>query len=74
MKNELKGLYTANQDTNIKYIYALGGGIKGRTIKKGEQITVIGVMNDINSQSISTKETLHRITADSFFKFFEKSL
>lgn len=66
------GVYIAQKDTNIKYIYSLGGGIKGRTVKAGEKITVICVMNDINAQSVATKETLHRITTESFLEFFKQ--
>lgn len=65
-----KGKYIANEDLNMKYIYQLGGGIKGRTIKKGEVVTAIGIMNDINSQSATTRELLHRVELNSFKKLF----
>jgi hypothetical protein len=58
--------YAANIDMPIKYTFQLGGGLNGRTIKKGEVVTMIGVMNDINSQSVSTMETLHRIEKNHF--------
>lgn len=64
------GKYIANKDLNIKYVFQLGGGTKGRTIKKGEEVTVIGLMNDIDTQSVSTLELLHRIELNAFKKNF----
>ena len=64
--------YTANKDMNIKYIYSLGGGIKGRTIKKGEIVTKIGEMYDINTKSVSTLELLNRVELNSFMSCFTK--
>lgn len=74
MKNHLiqNGKYLANCDMPIKYTYQLGGGIKGRTIKKGEFVTVIGVVTDIDSISVSTIESLHRISAPYFINNFTK--
>lgn len=68
----MEGKYIANKDMDLKYVYSLGGGLKGRTIKKGEQVTVIGIMNDIDSQSVSTIELLHRINLNGFEKCFTK--
>lgn len=62
-----KGQYVANCDMPIKYTFQLGGGIKGRTIKKGETVTVIGQMTDIDTVSVSTLECLNRINA-AYFK------
>ena len=62
--------FTANQDMPIKYTFQLGGGVKGRTIKAGEIITAIDVVNDIDSQSVSTLETLHRIEKNYFDTHF----
>ena len=64
--------YTANKDMNIKYIYSLGGGIKGRTIKKGEIVTKTGEMYDINTKSVSTLELLNRVELNSFMSCFTK--
>ena len=30
----MKGQFVANQDIKAKYTYQLGGGLKGRTVKK----------------------------------------
>jgi len=68
----ISGTYTANHDMPILYVYSLGGGIKGRTIKAGEPITAITVMNDVNSQSVATTETLHRIALPYFLEHFTK--
>lgn len=62
--------FTANHDMPIKYVFSLGGGIKGRTIKKGEVITYGGEMNDIDKKSIWTLETLHRIESNYFKAHF----
>lgn len=74
MKNETiqNGKYVANIDMPIKYTYQLGGGINGRTIKKGEEVTVIARMPDINSASIATIETLYRINDKFFAENFSK--
>ena len=66
----MKGQFVANQDIKVKYTYQLGGGLKGRTVKKGEIVTVIGVMNDVNSQSVSCVELLHRIEINAFKSLF----
>ena len=66
----MKGQFVANQDINVKYTYQLGGGLKGRTVKKGEIVTAIGVMNDINSQSVSCVELMHRIELNAFKALF----
>lgn len=66
------GKYSANQDINIKYTFQLGGGLKGRTVKKGEIVTVIGVMNDINSQSVSCIELIYRTEINAFKSLFTK--
>lgn len=66
----MKGQFVANQDINAKYTYQLGGGTKGRTVKKGEIVTAIGVTNDINSQSVSTLELLHRVEINAFKTLF----
>ena len=67
MKN---GKYSANQDVNIKYAYQYGGGLLGRTVKMGEIVTVIGVMTDINSRSVSCLELLHRTEMHAFNSLF----
>lgn len=72
MKKQITGTYVAKKDTEIKYIYSLGGGVKGRTVKAGEEVTAICVMNDINAQSVATKETLYRIELNSFLSTFDK--
>lgn len=70
--NNYKGIYKANTDMPIKYIYQLGGGIKGRTIKKGDTVSVIGHVTDIGTVSIETVETLYRINAEYFLSNFTK--
>lgn len=66
----MKGQFVANQDIKVKYTYQLGGGINGRTVKKGDIVTVVGTMNDINSQSVSCVELLHRIEINAFKSLF----
>lgn len=66
----MKGKFVANQDIKVKYTYQLGGGIKGRTVKKGDIVTAIGMMNDVNSQSVSCAELLHRIEINAFKSLF----
>lgn len=63
--------YIANQDTKILYTYPLGGGIKGRTVKKGDIITKTGEMTDIDTVSVCTAETLRRIVKSYFEKVFD---
>lgn len=70
----MKGQFVANQDIKAKYTYQLGGGLKGRTVKKGEIVTAIGVMNDVNSQSVSCVELLHRIEINAFKSLFSPCL
>lgn len=68
----LKGKkFVAKQDTEILYTYKLGGGIKGRKVKKGDVITFLSVMNDLGRESVATYETVHRIDKHSFFHIFE---
>lgn len=70
--NNYTGVYVANKDMPIKYTYSLGGGLKGRTIKAGETVTVSSIMNDIDSQSVATIELLHRISLPFFIENFKK--
>lgn len=70
LTHDIKGTYTANCDLPIKYIFQLGGGINGRTLKKGDKVNVICIVNDINAQSVATSETLHRIELASFLANF----
>jgi hypothetical protein len=72
LRKNIKGQYTAKRDMPIKYIYSLGGGLRGRTIKAGEIITAVDIVNDINNQSVSTLETLNRISFDFFINNFSK--
>lgn len=73
MKNLIEpGFYKANKDMNIKYVFKLGGGMNGRTIRQGEIVTVIGTMNDVNSQSVSTIELLNRVELNGFKACFTK--
>lgn len=72
METLTAGKYIANEDTTILYHFQLGGGIKGRKVKKGEIVNAVGTMNDVNTQSVCTLETLNRIEVNSFLKLFTK--
>lgn len=62
-----KGKYVANCDMPIKYVFQLGGGIKGRTVKQGETVTVVGSRTDIDTPVVEVAETLH-VIAESYFR------
>jgi hypothetical protein len=62
--------YQAISDVNIKYTYQHGGGLKGRTVKAGDIVTVIGRSIEIDTPCVSCIELLHKITEDSFKAFF----
>jgi len=65
--------FEAQEDTQILYVASLGGGVSGRTVKKGEKIRFLGVTNDLGRESVSTYETLHRIDKHYFFSAFKQA-
>jgi hypothetical protein len=73
LRKNIKGQYTAKRDMPIKYIYSLGGGLRGRTIKAGEVITAVDIVSDISNNSVATAETLNRIALDFFLSNFSKN-
>ena len=62
--------FQAIKDVNMKYVFSLGGGINGRTVKAGEVVTFLGESTEIDTPCVSCFELLHRITKDSFNKLF----
>lgn len=68
-----KGKYQANVDLpTVLYTYNFSGGIKDRTVKAGETITLISTSIEIDTPCVSFLEILHRMTTASFHKFFTK--
>lgn len=62
--------FKAVSDINVLYTYKLGGGIKGRKVKKDDVITFLGSTTEIDTPCISSYELLHKMTLESFKKYF----
>lgn len=61
-------MYVAMRDADIRYTHAFGGGVNGsRTIKERDIVCVTGFCIDVDTVSISTRETVYRIE-ELFFK------
>lgn len=59
--------FIAIKDADILYSYNYGGGVNGRTIKKGDVVTFINKDADSNFACL---ELLHKITEESFYQIF----
>lgn len=60
------------EDARILYTYQLGGGLKGRTVKAGEEVTrVVHAHWHEDYYGVAVLETVHRISLDGFNKYFE---
>ena len=60
------------QDTYILYTFKNGGGINGRKVKKGEEVTFLTESIEIGTRCVTFYETLYKVPMDDFTKLFIK--
>lgn len=64
--------FIAIQDTYILYTFKNGGGINGRKVKKGEEVTFLTESIEIDTRCVTFYETLYKIPMNDFTKLFIK--
>jgi hypothetical protein len=64
--------FIAIQDTYILYTFKNGGGINGRKVKKGEEVTFLTESIEIATRCVTFYETLYKVPMDDFTKLFIK--
>jgi hypothetical protein len=64
--------FIAIQDTYILYTFKNGGGINGRKVKKGEEVTFLTESIEISTRCVTFYETLYKVPMDDFTKLFIK--
>jgi hypothetical protein len=64
--------FVAVKDTHILYTFKNGGGINGRKVKKGEEVTFLTEYIQIGTRCVTFYETLYKVPMDDFTKLFIK--
>lgn len=63
--------HIATQDTDILYSFRHGGGLNGRTVKKGDRVTLVtGNTTNIDTPVVRCLETLNWISREYFNQVF----
>lgn len=64
--------FLAVQDTYVLYTFKNGGGINGRKVKQGDEVTFLTKETEIGDVVVTFYETLGKLPLSDFNKFFIK--